>query len=327
VAQAIMIREYGGPEAMKLETVAVGAPARGELRIRQTYAGVNYHDIYVRSGLYKTLALPGIPGCEAVGVVEAIGEGVADFAVGDRVVYITDKYGAYASERLFPAAQSIKVPAGIDDRVAAGSFLRGLTVDMLLKRVYPLKPGDWALVHAAAGGVGRLLVQWARHIGAHVIGTAGSPDKAEVARRLGCQHVVLYREENFVDRVREITEGRGVDVAYDSVGKDTFYGSLDSLKMCGHLVNYGQASGPVEPVAMPKLAARSATVSRPILFHYTALGRPVLEGMAASLFGALAGGWLTLDEPTEYPLAQASEAHALLESRGAVKPVVLSAKG
>ena len=324
MARAIVLREHGGPETLKAEDVEVGAPGAGELRVRQTCLAVNFHDVYVRSGLYKTLPLPGVPGIEGVGVVEAVGGGVSGFTVGDRIAYITGKYGCYASERLLPAAIAVKLPASIDDRTAAASFLRGLTVEMLLRRVHDVKAGNWLLVHAAAGGVGTLLVQWAKHLGARVIGTAGSMEKADIARRAGCDEVILYRQEDFVERVQTITHGRGVDVAYDSVGRDTFAGSLQSLAFCGHLVNFGQASGPVEPITMTQLAARSLTVSRPILFHY-ATERGTLEAMTSSLFGALGAGWLHPEAPQEFPLEEAARAHAVLESRNSTRPVILTA--
>jgi len=222
-----VVREYGGPDVLKQEAVQIDLPGQGQVRVRQRFLGVNYHDIYVRSGFYKTLALPGVPGCEAVGVVEAVGAGVTNVREGGHIAYITDKYGGCASERLLQADLAVKVAPGIDERTLGGAFLRGLTVDMLVSRVHRLQPGDWALVHAAAGGVGRMLAQWASHIGAHVIGTAGSPEKAVIARRSGCEHMILYRQENFVDQVKDITAGRGVGVAYDSVGKGTFLGSLD----------------------------------------------------------------------------------------------------
>lgn len=323
MSQAIVVREYGGPEVLKLESVEVGNPGKGELRIRQTCLGVNFHDIYVRSGLYKTLALPGVPGIEGVGVVEAIGMDVKGFAEGDRVAYITGGYGCYASERILAADIAVKLPDAIRDETAASVFLKGLTVEMLVNSVGRIRAGNWVLVQAAAGGVGQLLSQWASHLGATVIGTAGSPEKAEIARRAGCSHVILYRQENVADRVKAITGGRGVDVAYDSVGKDTFAGSLNSLAMCGHLVNFGQSSGPVEPVALSQLSARSTTLTRPMVFHYV-LQRPRLDAMSASLFDALVEGWLQPAVPSTYHLADAAVAHRFLESRTGTSPVVLT---
>lgn len=322
MAEAIVIRETGGPEVLKLETVEVGRPAPGEIRIRQTAIGVNFHDVYVRSGLYQTLGLPGIPGIEAVGVVEAIGEGVRGLAPGDRVAYLTQGYGGYASERLLAADRAVRLPEQVDDRLAAAVFLKGLTVEMLVRRVHPVRPGEVVLVHAAAGGVGQMLSRWARQLGATVIGTAGSEAKARTAREAGCEHVILYRQEDFVARVRDITQGRGVDVAYDAVGKDTFLGSLDCLALRGHLVNFGQASGPVEPLAVSRLSAKSNTLSRPMIFHYLS-ERAELEAMSAALFDALAAGWVHAGAVRELPLREAAQAHRMLESRDASGPLLL----
>jgi NADPH:quinone reductase len=322
MAEAIVLREHGGPEALRTEAITIGRPGVGELRIRQTAVGVNFHDVYVRSGLYQTLALPGIPGIEAAGVIEEVGRKVSDFAAGDRIAYVTAGYGAYASERILPADLALRLPPAISDEVAASVLLRGLTADMLVRQVHPIRAGDQVLVHAAAGGVGRLLCQWASHLGATVIGTAGSAAKAELARKAGCRYTVLYREENFVERVRELTDGRGVDVAYDSVGRDTFFGSLDCLAVRGHLVNFGQSSGSVAPFEVSRLAARSNSVTRPILFHYIAQ-REASERMVANLFNLLAAGVLSVEPSKIYPLAQAAAAHAELESRQAPGPLLL----
>lgn len=313
-AEAIVIREYGGSSVLKCESVDVPAPTLGQLRIRQTGIGVNFHDVYVRSGLYQTLALPGIPGCEAVGIVDGIADGVEGFAVGDRVAYVTGAYGAYASHRLIDAGLAVHVPQGIPDSLVATNLLRAMTVDMLVSQVAQIKAGDTVLVQAAAGGVGRLLCQWASHIGATVIGTVGSPEKAALAKASGCDHTILYREVDFVKAVKDLTDGAGVDVAYDSVGADTFYGSLETLKPTGHLVNFGQSSGPVKPLEMPQLAARSLTVSRPILFHYLTIGN-AYQQMAASVLDAFAQGIITADAPIPIPLKQAAEAHDILEGR------------
>ena len=322
MAQAIVLREFGGPDALGIETTEVGDPGAGELRIRQTAIGVNFHDIYVRSGLYRTLALPGVPGIEAAGIVEAIGSDVGGFAIGDRIAYVTGRYGAYATDRILPADLAIRLPPGINDQVAATVLLKGLTAEMLVRQVHVVQPGQVLLVHAAAGGVGRLLCQWASHLGATVIGTVGSEAKAELARRMGCEHTILYRQENFVERVREITGGRGVDVVYDSVGKDTFLGSLECLAIRGHLVNFGQSSGSIEPFEVSRLAARSNSVTRPIVFHYIAQ-RTALARMAAALFDAIAGGVLTVDPGQSYPLAGAAAAHEALEARQAPGPLIL----
>lgn len=322
MAQAIMLREHGGPEVLRAEAIDVPAPGPGALLLRQTAVGVNFHDCYVRSGLYRTLPLPGVPGIEAAGVVEGIGPGVAGFAPGDRVAYVTGGYGAYASHRVIPAAIALRRPDGVSDALAASVLLKGLTAEMLLRQVHRVQPGQTILVHAAAGGVGRLLCQWASHLGATVIGTAGSPARAEIARRAGCAHVVLYREQDFVAEVKRITGGRGVDAAYDSVGHDTFDGSLECLALRGHLVNFGQASGPVPPFQVQRLAAKSNSLTRPILFHYIA-ERAALEAMAAALFDVLATGAVRAEAGAALPLAEAGRAHALLESRQAEAPLIL----
>ena len=320
--QAIMLRDFGGPEVLRAEPVEVPPPGPGELRIRQTAVGVNFHDCYVRSGLYRTLPLPGVPGIEAAGIVEAIGPGVTGFAVGDRIGYVTGAYGAYASHRVLPAAIALRLPDGMDDRLAASVLLKGLTAEMLLRQVHRVEAGQTILVHAAAGGVGRILCQWAAHLGATVIGTAGSAAKAEVARASGCAHVILYREQDFVAEVKRITGGRGVDAAYDSVGHDTFDGSLECLAMRGHLVNFGQASGPVPPFQVQRLAAKSNSLTRPILFHYIA-ERAALDRMAAALFAVLGSGAVRADPGATLPLAEAARAHHLIESRQAEAPLVL----
>ena len=320
--QAIMLRDFGGPEVLRAEPVEVPPPGPGELRIRQTAVGVNFHDCYVRSGLYRTLPLPGVPGIEAAGIVEAIGPGVTGFAVGDRIGYVTGAYGAYASHRVLPAAIALRLPDGMDDRLAASVLLKGLTAEMLLRQVHRVEAGQSILVHAAAGGVGRILCQWAAHLGATVIGTAGSAAKAEVARAAGCAHVILYREQDFVAEVKRITGGRGVDAAYDSVGHDTFDGSLECLAMRGHLVNFGQASGPVPPFQVQRLAAKSNSLTRPILFHYIA-ERAALDRMAAALFAVLGSGGVRAEPGATLPLAEAARAHHRLESRQAEAPLVL----
>lgn len=320
--QAIMLRDFGGPEVLRAEPVEVPPPGPGELRIRQTAVGVNFHDCYVRSGLYRTLPLPGVPGIEAAGIVEAIGPGVTGFAVGDRIGYVTGAYGAYASHRVLPAAIALRLPDEMDDRLAASVLLKGLTAEMLLRQVHRVEAGQTILVHAAAGGVGRILCQWAAHLGATVIGTAGSAAKAKVARAAGCAHVILYREQDFVAEVKRITGGRGVDAAYDSVGHDTFDGSLECLAMRGHLVNFGQASGPVPPFQVQRLAAKSNSLTRPILFHYIA-ERAALDRMAAALFAVLGSGAVRAEPGATLPLAEAARAHHLLESRQAEAPLVL----
>jgi NADPH:quinone reductase len=322
MAQAIVLHAPGAPTALQLEDVIVGAPGPGELRLRQTAIGVNFHDVYVRNGLYQSLPLPGIPGIEAVGVIDAVGAGVKDLWVGDRVGYIAPQYGAYASERILRADLAIRLPASVDDRTAAAVLVKGLTVEMLTREVHRVEAGDLVLVHAAAGGVGQILCRKLKDIGATVIGTTGTEEKAVVARAAGCHEVILYRDENFVARVNDLTHGRGVNVVYDSVGKDTFMGSLACLGMRGHLVNFGQSSGSVPPFDVSQLATRSNTVSRPILFHYLEK-RSERDVMAAALFDAIARGVLPIAVGNSFPLTQASAAHEELESRRAVGSIVL----
>jgi NADPH2:quinone reductase len=323
MARAIVMRAPGGPEVLNVENVDVGHPGPGEARLRQTAIGVNFHDIYVRTGLYKTLPLPGIPGLEAVGVVEEIGPGVTQVKVGDHVGCLTATYGSYAEARLADADALIKLPDSVDDRTAAATLLRGLTAQMLVRQVHKIGPGNVVLVHAASGGVGRLLCQWAHRLGATVIGTVGSEEKARSARENGCDHVILYRTENFVERVQAITAGRGVDVAYDSVGKDTFMGSMTCLARLGHMVNFGQASGPVDPIPMPLLFQKSNSVTRPNLFHYIA-DRPRREEMAASLFKALADGVITAGSRHEYRLEDVGRAQQDMEDRKTAGAVILT---
>jgi NADPH2:quinone reductase len=323
MAEAIVLRETGGPEVLRLEDVDVGIPAPGEVRLRQTAIGVNFHDCYVRSGLYQTLSLPGIPGLEAAGVIEAVGQDVEVFHPGDRVAYFTNRYGGYASDRLISSRDLVRVPDGVGDDIAAAVLVKGLTAHMLLHRVHAVRPDDTILVHAAAGGVGQLLCQWARHIGATVIGTVGGEAKAQLAKQAGCDEVILYRDEDFVQRVKQITGGRGVDIAYDSVGRDTFSGSLDCLADLGHLVNFGQSSGPVEAFQISNLSRGSYSVTRPMLFHYTD-NRDSLDAMAAALFTGLTGGVLKVAAPMAYPLANVAEAHQALEARETTGSIVLT---
>lgn len=314
MSTAIVIREYGGSNVMIPEDVEVGSPAVGELRIRQTGIGVNFHDVYVRSGLYQTLSLPGTPGCEAVGVIEEVGEGVIGFSVGDRIAYVSGQYGAYASNRLLDACLALHVPNEVPDAMVASNLLRAMTVNMLISKVVQLKEGDTILVHAAAGGVGRLLCQWASYLGVTVIGTVGSKEKVEQAKASGCKHTILYRQMDFTKAVCDITDGIGVDVAYDSVGADTFYGSLDVLKPTGQLVNFGQSSGSVKPLEMPQLAAKSLTVSRPILFHYLK-NSEAYTNMATAAFTAFESGYFSIEDVREIPLSEAQRAHDVLERR------------
>jgi len=314
MGHAIVIREYGEPGVLKLEPAQIGAPAPGELRLSHTAVGVNYHDVYVRSGLYRTLQLPGTPGLEGVGVVEAVGEGVTGFAPGDRVGYMDPRYGGYATEKLVRADLAVRLPDAIDDAMAATVLLKGITAWVLVHKVHPIAPGQTVLVHAAAGGVGRLLAQWAAHLGADVIGAAGTPEKVAAARENGCREVIPYREVDFADRLLELTGGRGADVIFDAVGKDTFDGSLQALAIRGHLVNYGQASGPIPPFEISRLAPKSATISRPGYSHYVATPPELLE-TADALFKAIADGVLKPERAHAYELGDAAQVHAALEAR------------
>ncbi len=318
----IRIDEHGGPEVLKPATVELEAPNPGEIRIRQTAVGVNYHDVYVRSGLYRTLALPGVPGIEAAGVVEALGEGVEGFALGDRIAYVNAQYGCYAEARNLPATLAVKLPDALGDSGIAASFMKALTVSMLIRRVRHLQAGETILVHAAAGGVGQLLTSWASHLGAHVIGTVGSEEKARIAREHGARDIILYREEDVPARVMEITGGERVTAAYDAVGADTFQGSLDSLGFEGHLVFYGQASGPPEPLAPAVLAGKSLSITRPIVFHYLRT-RQMIEEMASACFDAFARGIIKPIVPLELPLEDAARAHEILEARQSPGGIVL----
>jgi NADPH2:quinone reductase len=322
MAQAIVLRTYGGPEELRLEDVDVAAPGRGEVRLRQTVLGINFHDAYVRSGLYRTLALPGIPGIEAAGVVDAVGEGVAHLRAGDRVAYVTAAYGAYASHRLMAADRLIRLPDDINDRTAGAMMVKGLTVQMLLTKLRPLMPGETCLIHAAAGGVGQMLTQWAHHLGAKVIGTVGSDAKAKLAKANGCDHVIVYSREDFAARVTEITGGKGVAVVYDSVGLDTFEGSLAVLASRGCLINFGQSSGPIPPFAPSRLAAKSNALWRPILFHYIedAADR---QDMADRLFAAVRAGLVKVEIGAEFPLDAAADAHRAMESRATTGSTIL----
>ena len=322
MTQAIVLRETGGPEKLRYESVPVGATGPDELRIRHTAIGVAFHDTYVRSGLYKTLTLPGIPGLEAAAIVEEVGSRVSGFSPGDRISYIDSSYGAYAQERVLPARLALRLPEGITDEVGAGFTIRALTAHMLLRQVRAVRPGDRLLIHAAAGGMGQLLVGWAKHLGATVIATVGSQQKAEIAQECGADHVILYREESFVERVAQLTQGEGVDVVYDSVGADTFSGSVDCLGVLGTLVNFGQSSGPVPPFTISRLAARSNAVVRPMLFHYIR-DRVALESMAHESFKALQDGIIRARIDMRVPLARAAEAHIALESRSTSGVVIL----
>ncbi|MGE6783047.1 quinone oxidoreductase family protein [Ensifer adhaerens] len=315
MAQAIVVRELGGPEVLKLEGVTLSPPAPGEVQIRQAAVGLNFIDVYFRTGLYKSASgLPFVPGKEGAGVVTAVGDGVSLFSVGDRVAYASAD-GAYASERNVDAAQLVKVPDGISLETAAAMMLKGMTAQYLLNQTYQVGPGTTILFHAAAGGVGLIAGQWAKALGATVIGTAGSQDKIELALAHGYDHVINYRTDNFVARVKELTDGRGVDVVYDSVGRDTYPASLDCIKPRGLWVSFGNSSGPVDAFSIGILAQKgSLFATRPTLFGYVAT-RPALEACANSLFDIVQSNKVRININQTYPLADAGRAHTDLETR------------
>lgn len=322
MAKAIRIADVGGPDVMEWTDIAVGAPGPGEARIEQAACGLNYIDVYHRNGLYPR-PLPGGLGVEGAGTVVEVGEGVHHLRPGDRVAYAGGPIGAYADTRLIPADRLLKLPDGIDFETAAAMMLQGLTAQYLLRRTFRVEPGQTILFHAAAGGVGLFVCQWARALGAEVIGTVGSDEKAAVARAHGCSHTINYRTENYVERVRELTGGRGVAVVYDGVGRDTFIGSLDCLAPLGMMVSFGNASGPVAPFSLGELASRgSLYVTRPSLMDYTAR-RDDLEAMAADLFAVVTGGKVRVDVRQRYPLADAAQAHRDLEARRTTGSTIL----
>lgn len=322
MVHAIRFHETGGPEVLKWEEVEVAEPGPGQARLRQTAVGLNFIDVYHRTGLYPPASLPAIPGMEGVGVVEAVGEGVSNVKPGDRVAYASPPMGSYAEARLMPADRLVIVPDGIDDRQAAAMTLQGMTAQFLLRSTYRVKAGETILVHAAAGGVGTILCQWASHLGATVIGTVGSDEKAELARAAGCAHPIVYTRENFVGRVREITDGKGVPVVYDSVGKTTFQGSLDCLRPRGFMILFGQSSGAVPPLDPSVLAKGSLYLTRPTLFTYVA--RPEeLAASAAELFDVVSKGAVRIDVRQTYALKDAAQAHRDLEARKTTGSTVL----
>lgn len=314
MVHAIRIHEAGGPDKMKWEEVEVGAPGPGQIRLKNSAAGLNYIDTYHRTGLYK-LPLPLTLGMEGAGTVTAIGEGVTDIKVGDRVAYASAPLGSYSEERLMQADRVVVLPAGISDQTAAAIMLKGMTTEYLVQRTYKIKVGDTVLFHAAAGGVGLLFGQWAKALGATVIGTVGSEDKAKLAKAHGYDHIINYRTENFAERVKEITKGAGVPVVYDGVGKDTWAGSLDCLSPFGLMVSFGNASGPVPPFEIATLAGKgSLYVTRPTLVTYTAR-RADLVNSAKALFEVVTSGKVKVEVPQTYALKDAARAHEDLEAR------------
>ncbi len=322
-SHAIRAYETGGPEVFKWEEVTVGDPGPGEIRIAHAAVGLNYIDIYFRSGLYPIGDPPFIVGLEGAGRVEAVGDGVDEIAVGDRVAYAAPPMGAYAEVRLMPADRVVKIPEGVDDETAAAMMLKGMTAEYLLCRTYDVKPGDTILFHAAAGGVGLIACQWAKALGATVIGTVGSDEKAELARAHGCDHPIVYSREDFVARVKDITGGAGVPVVYDSVGKDTFEKSLDCLAPRGLLASFGQSSGAVADFNPGVLAAKgSLYLTRPSLMVYTA-SRADLVASAKALFDVVASAKVKIEIHNRYALKDAAQAHRDLAGRKTTGSTVL----
>ena len=319
---AIRIHAYGGPEVMRWEEVELPAPRKGEVLLRHTAIGLNFIDCYERSGLYPG-QLPLVLGREGAGVVLAVGPGVKGVQEGDRVAYAAGASGAYAEQRVLAADRLVKIPDGVSDRLAAASMLKGMTAQFPLRRTYRVKKGTVVLIHAAAGGVGLIAAQWARHLGATVIGVVGSEAKADLARQHGCHEAIVSGREDFTARVKALTRGKGVDVVYDSVGKDTFFGSLDSLKPLGLMVSYGNASGAVPPFAPLELSKRgSLFLTRPTLFHYVAK-RADLERSARELFEVIGSGAVRIEIGQTYPLRDVAQAHRDLEGRRTVGSTVL----
>jgi NADPH2:quinone reductase len=319
--RAIRFDKAGGPEVLALKDVPTPAPDAGEVLVRNAACGVNFIDTYQRSGLYP-VALPSGLGQEAAGIVEALGEGVSDFRIGERVTF-TNVIGAYAEFSIVPAVRLLPLPEGVADDIAASSLLKGLTARSLLKVTRPVKPGDTILWHAAAGGVGQIATQWAAHLGARVIGVVGNDEKAALAKANGCAEVIVSSREDIAAKVRELTNGEGVPVVYDSVGKDTFEASLNSLAPLGMFVSFGNASGPVAPFS-PLLLSQKGSLffTRPTLFTYVRT-TPLLREAAADLFGALASGAVKIAPPQRYKLADAAQAHADLEGRKTTGSLVL----
>lgn len=319
---AIVVHAYGGPEVLSFEGWPERLPGPGEVLVANRAVGVNYIDTYFRSGVYKAPQLPFVPGNEAAGEIVAVGEGVSEFAPGDRVVY-TSHLGAYAGQTVVPAALVIKLPGAIDFEEGAASLLKGLTAEYLLHRTFKVAPGHTILIHAAAGGVGLILTQWAKHLGATVIATAGSPEKVELVRARGADHVIDYTRENFVERVREITDGRGVDVVYDGVGKATYPASLDVLRPLGLFVSFGNASGVIDNFDLLALGPKgSLFATRPTLGTFTSQ-RDVLLEQAANLFSVIADGTVEVAVNARYPLKEAAAAHAALQGRKTTGATVL----
>jgi NADPH2:quinone reductase len=321
MTHAIRIHSYGGPEVLRWETIDVPEPGSGQARVRHTAIGLNFIDTYERTGLYP-LALPAVLGREAAGVVEAVGPGISQLKVGDRIAYAFNSAGAYSEARVLPAERLVRIPQSVDDQQAAALMLKGMTAQMLLRQTYRVRKGNTLLVHAAVGGVGSILVQWAKHLGAKVIAVVGSTAKAERARELGADQVFLS-SDNWIAQTKAATANRGVDVVYDSVGKDTFMGSLDCLRPRGLMVTYGNASGPVPPMAPLELSKRgSLFLTRPTLFHYIPT-RAALVRAASEMFDLVAQSVIGVHIGQTYPLQETARAHVDLEARRTVGSTVL----
>ncbi len=319
---AIRFHQTGGPEQMQWEEIEIGAPGAGEVTLRNKACGVNFIDTYHRTGLYP-VTLPSGIGLEGSAVVEAVGPGVLDLKVGDRVAYCSAPLGSYSELRNYPAERLIKLPDSIDDKTAAAMMLQGMTTEYLLRRTYPVKAGDVVLLHAAAGGVGQIATQWLRHLGAIIIGTAGSPEKLKIASDLGCHHVINYRDPDWVAQVKAASGGKGVNVVYDGVGKDTFLPSLDCLRPRGYMVTYGNASGPVAPIEPLILSQKgSIFLTRPTLMAYTA-SREDLELSARAVIDVISRGVVKINVNHTYPLKDAAQAHRDLEGRKTTGSLVL----
>ena len=322
MAKAVRVHEYGGPEALSYDDIDIGKPGKGEALIRHTAIGLNYIDTYHRSGLYKLEQMPHTLGVEGAGIVEEIGEGVTELAPGDRVAY-GGGIGSYCDLRVMPAGRLIKLPDAISEEQAAGMMLQGMTTQYLVRRTHRIEPGETVLIHAAAGGVGLIFCQWAKHLGATVIGTVSSDEKAALAKAHGCDHAIIYTRENFVERVREITGGAGVPVVYDSVGKDTWEGSLDCLQPLGLMVSFGNASGPAPAFTVLDLMRRgSLFVTRPVLAHYIA-AREDLVQTANDLFDVVSSGAVKIEINQRYTLADAEQSHRDLEARRTTGSTIL----
>lgn len=321
MTKAFRFSQTGGSDVLSWEDVDPGQPGEGEVLLRHEAIGLNYIDVYFRTGLYPVPSLPSGLGMEGAGVIEAVGPGVTGFAVGDRVAYAGRPLGAYAEARVMPVDPLVKLPDSISFETAAAAMLQGMTAQYLLRRTYPVKAGDTIVIHAAAGGVGQIVCQWAKHLGATVIGTVGSPEKAEIAKACGCDYPVLYREESLSERVREITGGKGVPVVYDSVGKDTFDESLKCLARLGMLVCFGQSSGKIPPFDLGLLSPGAYFITRPSLFHYIAT-REELDATAMDLFNVIASGAVKISIGATYPLKDAARAHDDLEGRKTTGSVI-----